>query len=93
MAAIRLSYWWSACVSGIVVRFGCAPAQKQRRERLRPLRVIAADASSERAFDFSVRFAPRRRGEPQDTAEPQDLTEPQDTTEPLPAVDDDHKAG
>jgi hypothetical protein len=52
------------------------------------LRVIAASASSERAFDFSVRFAPRRKGEPQDS------TEPHDSTEPLPAVDDDdHRAG
>ena len=56
------------------------PWSIKRRERLRRLRDIAADPSNnERALDFSVRFAQRRRGV--DEAQPRLPSEEDDTSD------------
>jgi putative heme transporter len=79
VATYRLAqYFFPIVLGGILygtLRVG--PWSIKRRERLRRLRDIAADPSTnERAFDFSVRFTPRRR-------------EQGDTTAPMSIVVDD----
>jgi hypothetical protein len=83
VATYRLAqFFFPILLGGILygsLRVG--PWSIKRRERLRRLRDIAADVSSERAFDFSVRFAPRRK--------PPVV----DETKPISATDDDTKIG
>lgn len=87
VATYRLAqYFFPILLGGVLygsLRVG--PWSIRRRERLRRLRDIAAEASAnERAFDFAVRFAPRHKP-----------TTPTDPTVPLPAekgdrIDDDN---
>ncbi len=83
VATYRLAQFFFPILLGGVLygSLRVGPWSIRRRERLRPLRVIAADATSERAFDFSVRFAPRHRTDDHH----------EDSTKPLPAVGDDDK--
>ena len=83
VATYRLAQFFFPILLGGVLyaslRLG--PWSIKRRERLRRLRDIAAEASSERAFDFSVRFAPRRKAPVGDE------------TAPTSAADDDTNIG
>ena len=79
VATYRLAQFFFPIVLGGVLygSLRVGPWSIKRRERLRRLRDIAADPSTnERAFDFSVRFTPRHRA-------------PTDSTAPMPVVDDD----
>jgi putative heme transporter len=70
-ATYRLAQFFFPIVLGGVLyaTLRVGPWSIQRRERLRRLRDIAADASSnERALDFSVRFAQRRKAMEDPTA-------------------------
>lgn len=63
VAAYRLAQFFFPILLGGVLyaSLRVGPWSIKRRERLRRLRDLAADASAdERAFDFSVRFVPRR---------------------------------
>ncbi|MEY2554217.1 MAG: putative heme transporter [Ilumatobacteraceae bacterium] len=83
VATYRLAQFFFPILLGGVLygSLRVGPWSIKRRERLQRLRDIAADASTERAFDFSVRFAPRRKS----------LVV--DETKPIAATDDDTKAG
>ena len=70
-ATYRLAQFFFPIVLGGVLyaRLRVGPWSIQRRERLRRLRDIAADSShDERALDFSVRFAQRRKAMEDPTA-------------------------
>ncbi|MEY2443839.1 MAG: putative heme transporter [Ilumatobacteraceae bacterium] len=83
VATYRLAQFFFPILLGGVLygSLRVGPWSIKRRERLQRLRDIAADASTERAFDFSVRFGPRRK--------PLVV----DETKPIAATDDDTKAG
>jgi putative heme transporter len=83
-ATYRLAQFFFPILLGgvlyLTLRVG--PFSIGRRERLRRLRDIAADPSNnERALEFSVRFAQRRKATEQDTS---DDSASMDDTSPLP---------
>ena len=78
----RAQYFFPILLGGVLygsLRVG--PWSIKRRDRLRRLRDIAAEASTERAFDFSVRFAQRPKHAVGNTVA--------DSTAPLPIPDSD----
>jgi hypothetical protein len=82
VATYRLAQFFFPILLGGVLyaSLRVGPWSIKRRERLRRLRDIAADASAnERAFDFSVRFVPRHKAA-DPSAETKELDAPGDDT-------------